>query len=70
MRFAGGLLDFVMQVFGDYPKLSSSGLAITMTNLMFRICRFIQKIFLLALGSVPLLSVLNSVFRLGLVDNT
>ena len=48
LRFAGGRLEFVMQVFGDSPKLSSSGLAITMTNLMFRICSFIQKIFLLA----------------------
>ena len=37
LRFAGGQLEFVMQVFGDSPKLSSSGLAITMTNLMFRI---------------------------------
>ena len=48
LGFAGGRLEFVMQVFGDSPKLSSSGLAITMTNLMFRICSFIQKIFLLA----------------------
>jgi hypothetical protein len=35
MRFAGGRLEFGTQVFGDSPKLSSSGLANTMTNLMF-----------------------------------
>ena len=29
---------------GDSPKFSSSGLAITMTNLMFRICSFIKNI--------------------------
>ena len=38
-----GRLEFVKQVFGDSTKLSSSGLAITRTKLMFRICRFIQK---------------------------
>jgi hypothetical protein len=47
MRFAGERLEFVTQVFGDSSKLSSSGLAITMTNLMLGICSFIQKIFLL-----------------------
>ena len=43
MRFAGERLEFVTQVFGDSSKLSSSGLAITMTNLMLGICSFIQK---------------------------
>ena len=45
LRFADGRLEFVPQVFGDSLKLSSSGLAITMTNLMFKICSFIQKYF-------------------------
>ena len=65
MRFDRGRLEFVTQVFGDSPKLSSSGLANTMTNLMFRICSFIQKMFLLAYGSVLVLSVQNSMFRSG-----
>jgi hypothetical protein len=48
LRFVGEWLEFVTQIFGDSPKLSSSGLVNTMNNLMFRICSFIQKIFLLA----------------------
>ena len=47
------------------PKLSSSGLATSMTNL---IDCFIQQIFRLAYGSVLVLSVLNLMFRSGLVD--
>ena len=35
MRFAGGRLEFDLQVFGDSLKLSSSELVNTITNLMF-----------------------------------
>ena len=35
LRFAGGRLEFVMQVFGDSPKFSSSGLAITKTTYQY-----------------------------------
>ena len=52
LRFVGGRLEFVTQVFGDSLKLFSSGLAFTMTNLMFRICSFIQKICLLAFDCI------------------
>ena len=34
LRFAKGRLEFVTQAFGGSPKLSSSGLAISMTNLI------------------------------------
>ena len=34
LRFAGGRLEFVTQAFGGSQKLSSSGLAISMTNLI------------------------------------
>ena len=32
LRLAGGRLEFVKQAFGVFSKLSSSGLAISMTN--------------------------------------
>ena len=34
LRFTRGQLEFVMQAFGDSPKLFSSGLVISMTNLI------------------------------------
>ena len=43
LRSVGGWLEFVARILGDSSKLSSSGLAISMTNLMFRICSFIQQ---------------------------
>ena len=32
LRFAGGRFEFVTQAFGDSLKLTSSGLAVSMTN--------------------------------------
>ena len=32
LRFAGGRFEFFTQAFGDSPKISSSGLAVSMTN--------------------------------------
>jgi hypothetical protein len=34
LRIVGGQLEFVARILGGYPKLSSSGLAISMTNLI------------------------------------
>ena len=65
LRSVGGRLEFITQILEDSPKLSSSGLAISMTNL---IDSFIQQIFRLAQGSVLVQSVLNLMFRSGLVD--
>ena len=45
LRSVGGWLEFITQILGGSMKLSSSGLAIYMTNL---IDSFIQQIFRLA----------------------
>ena len=59
LRFAGGRLEFVPQAFG---------LAISMTNPIVQNQQLHTKKILLAQGSVLVLPVLNSMFRLGLVD--
>ena len=68
LRFAGGRLEFVTQAFRGSPKLSSSGLAISMTNQIVQNQQLHTQNFLLAQGSVLILLVLNSMFRSGLVD--
>ena len=45
LRSVRGRLEFITQILGGSPKLSNSGLAISMTNL---IDSFIQQIFQLA----------------------
>ena len=57
LRSVGGRLEFVTWILGGSLKLSSSGLAISMTNLLVQNLQlsFIQKLFLLAQGSVLVL---------------
>ena len=67
LRIAGGRLEFVMQAFGDSPKLSSSGLAFL---LLIRCLEFIAsytKNFYQPKGLYQY-SVLNSMCRSGLVN--
>ena len=52
LRSVGGRLEFILRILGGSLKLSSSGLAFSMTN---QIDSFIYQKFLLAQGSVLVL---------------